>query len=524
MGDTSGGNGLPLVRAESRQEIEDALQRLRASEERYQRLVEQTIDCIFLAAPDGKYIDVNAAGCAMFGMTREELLSTSIPDLLHPDDHHRILPTIEKLSSGEVLHCGEWRYIRKDGSEFIGELLGKQMPDGTLQGILRDVTERKSAEIALRDSELRWQTMTQTLPNLVWTDMPDGQCDWLSPQWEEYTGIPVEEMLGQRWLEMVVHPDDRESTIKAWNDACAGVADYDLEYRIRRHDGAYHWFKTRGVPIKDDNGKIVYWFGTCTDIEDIKRAEAARRETEAVLRAFYDSSPVFLGITEAIGDDVFHIYDNPATCRFFGVPANATANRFAKKQLGADEAVVDRWLEAYRESEASGKPVHFEMMHPSPLGPRWLSVTVSVLGRSDSGRTRFCYVAEEVTDRVTAVETLRESEERFRLLVQHSANILWRTDAEGRYLGEQESFGNFTGLDYEEYSRDGGLSAVHPDDVERVASSWQAALATREPFELEYRLRNRDGEYRHTITRGTPVMGPDGVIREWVGYVEDITA
>ena len=79
-------------------------------------------------------------------------------------------------------------------------------------------------------------------------------------------------------METVIHPDDRERTLACWTTACADQGDYDLEYRIRRHDGEYRWFKTRGVPIRDEHGKIVYWFGTCTDIEDFKRLEAALRE------------------------------------------------------------------------------------------------------------------------------------------------------------------------------------------------------------------------------------------------------
>jgi PAS domain S-box-containing protein len=146
--------------------------------------------------------------------------------------------------------------------------------------VFRDVTAKRAAENALRLSEQRWRTMAEALPNLVWTDLPDGQCDWLSSQWGKYTGTPEQELLGLRWLETVIHPDDRERTRACWQAACADQVDYDLEYRIRRYDGAYHWFKTRGVPLRDARGQIVYWFGTCTDIEDFKWLEAALREAD----------------------------------------------------------------------------------------------------------------------------------------------------------------------------------------------------------------------------------------------------
>ncbi len=139
--------------------------------------------------------------------------------------------------------------------------------------IRRRAQERDDAEAALRQSELRWRSIAETLPNLVWTDLPDGQCDWLSSQWGRYTGISEQELLGLNWLERVIHPDDRERTLRCWKDACEDRGDYDLEYRIRRYDGQYRWFKTRGVPVRDEAGNIVYWFGTCTDIEDIRSAE-----------------------------------------------------------------------------------------------------------------------------------------------------------------------------------------------------------------------------------------------------------
>jgi PAS domain S-box-containing protein len=210
--------------------------------------------------------------------------------LLHPDD----LPGAE-ADVRRALETGayftEFRVIWPDGSVHWLETRANVLKDENgkperIIGVNMDITERKRQEEALRANEERWRTMAEALPNLVWTDLPNGECDWLSSQWGKYTGIPEQELLGLRWLETVIHPDDRMRTLACWQAACADQGDYDLEYRIRRHDGEYHWFKTRGVAIRDAEGKIVYWFGTCTDIEDVKRLEAALREADQRKDAF----------------------------------------------------------------------------------------------------------------------------------------------------------------------------------------------------------------------------------------------
>jgi PAS domain S-box-containing protein len=142
--------------------------------------------------------------------------------------------------------------------------------------------ERRIAEEALRETEQRWRSLTEALPQLVWSATPDGACDYFSTQWTEYTGVAESELLGWRWMD-VLHPDDRQGTRQFWTDSVAGRRPYDVEYRVRRHDGAYGWFKTRGVPIRGSNGNIVKWFGTCTDITDGKRAEEALRQREQEL-------------------------------------------------------------------------------------------------------------------------------------------------------------------------------------------------------------------------------------------------
>jgi PAS domain S-box-containing protein len=148
-------------------------------------------------------------------------------------------------------------------------------------------TARRRAENRLRDSERRWRGLTEALPQLVWGATSDGACDYFSTQWTDYTGVPETELLGWQWMK-VLHPDDREPTRKFWTDSVAGRAPYDVEYRVQRKDGVYRWFKTRGVPIRDQKGRIEKWFGTCTDITDHKQAEACLRQSEHELRETRD--------------------------------------------------------------------------------------------------------------------------------------------------------------------------------------------------------------------------------------------
>ena len=173
--------------------------------------------------------------------------------------------------------------------------------------------ERTVALRALQSSEARYRALTEAVPQLVWTAVPDGTCDYLSQQWVEYTGVPEVEQHGLGWLQ-VLHPDDRERIKRAWTDALAGRGAYDLEYRIRRHDGVYRWFKTRGLPLREgevtpaaagsdrsdrsggEAGRVVKWFGTCTDIEDQKRAQQEFKQAKEQAEAANAAKDQFLAV------------------------------------------------------------------------------------------------------------------------------------------------------------------------------------------------------------------------------------
>ena len=146
-------------------------------------------------------------------------------------------------------------------------------------------------DAVVREGERRYRELIESLPQLVWTCNANGLCDYLGAQWVAYTGVPEAGQLGYGWLEQI-HPDDRERTITTWK-ATAGIGlPLDIEYRLRRHDGVYRWFKVQAKALRDAAGRLVKWFGTNTDIEDLRQAELAIRENESLAHLAMEATQV----------------------------------------------------------------------------------------------------------------------------------------------------------------------------------------------------------------------------------------
>jgi PAS domain S-box-containing protein len=253
---------------------------LRESEARVRAILDCALSAVVVIDAEGKIIDWNARAPAIFGRTRAEALGQRLAETIIPpryrEAHDRGLKHFLATGEGPVFHrLIELSALRRDGTEFPIELSISPLKSGdavTFCGFITDISQRKRAEAALIESQDRLRTLTESLPHLVWTCTPDGYCDYLSRQWVEYTGRPEAEQLGSGWAEQL-HPDDRERVQDEWVQSTKRGDSFDVEFRIRRSDGVFRWFKTRALPLRDVEGHIVKWFGSNTDFEDYKRSE-----------------------------------------------------------------------------------------------------------------------------------------------------------------------------------------------------------------------------------------------------------
>ena len=157
-------------------------------------------------------------------------------------------------------------------------------------------------------AESFYRQTLESIPGMVFTTRPDGYCDYQSQQWVDYTGIPMSEHIGDGWNQLL-HPDDRPRAFAAWRAAVEGLALYDLEYRVRRHDGTYEWFRVIARPIRDASGGIVRWFGVAMNIEGLKQVEQALRASEARFRSLAESNIIGVLVADPVTGQVFDAND-----------------------------------------------------------------------------------------------------------------------------------------------------------------------------------------------------------------------
>jgi PAS domain S-box-containing protein len=321
---------------------------VRASEARYRDLAESIPAMLWAADAQGVTIDHNHRWHDYTGQTPEQAHGDGWKDIVHPDDVRQVRERWgQSIQTGEDYSI-EYRIRRASDGAYrwhsVQAMLRRDehgQPLGWF-GTCIDIEERKRAEDALRKSEQEFRALAEAVPQIVWATRPDGWNIYFNQQWMDYTGLTLDESYGHGW-NTPFHPDDKQRAWDAWQRATQHNEPYLLECRLRRADGVYRWWLIHGTPMRGANGEIQKWFGTCTDIEEIKQAEEAIRESERRERERAEELAVLF---EAVPTAVFIAHDPDCL--------HLTGNRLADEILR-----IPHGNELSMSGPAETRPSHF---------------------------------------------------------------------------------------------------------------------------------------------------------------------
>ena len=255
----------------------------------------------------------------------------------------------------------------------------------------------------LKNSEKKLRQVIDTIPTLAWSILPDGSNEFLNKRWHEYTGLSAAQSHGSGW-QVAIHPEDRVLLLQKWQGLLASGEPGEMEARLRRHDGLFRWFLMRVEPLRDEAGKIVRWYGTCTDIETLKQTEAQLREDERELRRITDLIPQAIVVQDPSGTP---IYANQATLDYTGLTAeDVIAPLFRERIFHPDD--LERLREQRKAALGRGLPFEIEQRARRNDGQyRWFLIRYNPF-RNDQGLvTRWYATGTDIDDRVRAEERTR---------------------------------------------------------------------------------------------------------------------
>ena len=385
-------------------------QELSESEAKYRSLVESSPIAIYQLDGQGNFLLANPAGEALLKASAQEISGTNIAGTYLPGELSSLGAPIETAELG-VVRC-ERSLFCWDGTSLPVEVsLSAMQPEGR-QAVIQDITERKRAAAAAEGafaeatkSEDHLQLVLNSIPMMLWSDNQESQNNFCNQRVLDYVGIPSQDAATYDW-KGAVHPEDAERIAQTWQSALASGQMYEVEKRVRGKDGRYRWFQSRAVPVRDQQGNILRWYGCDTDIEELKRAQESLAEHARQLKEVLDVAPLHMFIWDVDGN---FSYGNRAAAEYFGSIPRRPPMEFVDVVAHPDD------LENLKRGIAAGvsRGEAFEMearMRRHDGEYRWFLNRVSPLRDEQKRIVRWCGTRIDIEDRKRAEDrTQREN-------------------------------------------------------------------------------------------------------------------
>ncbi len=495
--------------------------------------VEQAADGIVVTGMNGAIQYVNPSFTAMTGYSLEEAVGKT-PRILKSGCHSAAFykEMWNTIRSGRVWR-GEITNRRKDGTTYQEEtrISPARGENGEIVGyvaIKRDITERRKAEAALRESEVRFRSMADSSPSMMWVTDEDGKIQFVNRMYREFSGITCEEAQADKWRTLL-HADDAPQYLAAFDKAIAEHISFSAEARMRRPDGEWRLVGSRGEPRFSLNGKYLGHIGLQADITARRKAEQLQDFQNSLIRTIYEGSLDGILVVNPDGIVVSH---NKRLLDVWKIPLTEISDGEAHNIVGdRHEPLLAAVLDRVKDPETYRKRVHavesdqdatdrseFELKDGRTLERYSLSL------RSESGQylghARFF---RDLTDQKQAEQALRESEERFRIMADGCPIGIWMSDEEGRTRFVNRTYREFCGIASEGVDPDAWRALIHPDDRPAFVEGFERALREHTPFKTESRHRRADGAWRWVESYAVPRFSKDLKFLGLSGTSKDVT-
>lgn len=517
-----------------RKKTEEAL----SHRENLMRLINDAIPAfIAYITPDMRYLFANEMYKKWYGLPIEKVQGSAIPDIIGEETYQRSKPYMDRAFKGQ--NCSFETNFTLDGErkDLEVEYVADKDDEGNVRGVVvlgHDVTVRRRAEESLRLSEVRFKTFAEAMPQMAFIADKEGNIQYYNERWYEYIGR-MSDTEGWGWKERPVHhKDDLQRTIDRWNESLKTGREYEIEYRLRRHDGEYRWHLGRAVPLYDADGEIDLWFGTNTDIHEQKKAEESLKYTRDLLYTTFDNVPSGIILFDKKGKMLF---GNELGAQYLGYDSvqelladeyidtvrKKFNNRFkVEDELGrnvsADRSVTAGILRGEKNSE-----MIFRYYHDKKEMDGWMLVRGTPIF-DDHGDVRLALISiTDITRQKRAEEALRRSEEFNRTMLESSPDCVKALDLEGNLLSVNAK----------------GLEMLEVEDFEEIrGKSWLLFLQGEFYNDaLNAIEKARNGETGHFIGHSTtkngqlawwdalvaPIYGTGGKVERLVAVSRDIT-
>ena len=396
--------------------------------------------------------------------------------------------------------------------------------------LLKEVKERARK---LEESQHRYRFLAEATPGLLWTATAAGNVDYLNQCWLDYSGMSEENSRDWGW-QAAVHAEDLASCIGKWARSLQTGENFEVEYRLRRADGVYRWHLGRARAMRNDHGDILHWVGTCTDIDDKKRAENILIESNFGLEKRVAERTLELTRSEARYRELINgqaegvvytdidskfTFANPAAESIFGVWSGQLVGKALYDFLDEKNKAIAKQQIQLRKT---GKKSNYEIEITTPRGERRQLLVTGAPQTDANGEVCGTFaIYRDITQRKAAELALRESQRQLRAVLDNIPDPAWLKDPQGRYLVGNKPLAHLHHRNLDDIVGKTTASALPGSISEQVKTNGNSS--PNQPVRSEVCVRGEDGRTLWFDTIETPILNESGQLVSTVGIARDIT-